>query len=93
MLVINTPLGEEVGVDDVYKGCIIQMRGYDLRVDLVLLEIHDFDIILWMNWLSTYHIGNWWEKRCEAYLAYIENKKKSKKLSDIFVVRGFSDKF
>jgi hypothetical protein len=30
----------------VYKGCIIQMRGYDLRVDLVLLEIHDFDIIL-----------------------------------------------
>jgi vacuolar-type H+-ATPase subunit E/Vma4 len=46
MLVINTTLGEEVGVDDVYKGCIIQMRGYDLRVDLVPLEIHDFDIIL-----------------------------------------------
>jgi hypothetical protein len=54
------------------------MRGYDLRVDLVPLEIHDFDIILWMNWLSTYHIGNWWEKRCEAYLAYIENTKKKK---------------
>jgi len=69
------------------------MRGYDLRVDLVPLEIHDFDIILGMNWLITYHIRNWWEKGCEAYLAYIDNTKKSKKLSNIFVVRGFSYEF
>lgn len=32
------------------------MEGYDLRIDLVPLEIYYFDVILLMNWLSMYHV-------------------------------------
>jgi hypothetical protein len=54
--VISTTLGEEVEVDKVYEGCTILIGGYELRVDLVPLDMFDFDIILGMDWLSVYHV-------------------------------------
>ena len=55
-LVIITPLGEEVEVYEVYEGYTILKGGYELRVDLVPLDMFDFDIILGMDWLSMYHV-------------------------------------
>jgi hypothetical protein len=55
-LVISTPLGEEVEVYEVYEGYTILIGGYELRVDLVPLDMFDFDIILGMDWLNMYHV-------------------------------------
>jgi hypothetical protein len=54
-LVISKPLGEEVEIDECYEGCTILLQGYELRVDLVPLDMVKFEIILEMNWLSLYH--------------------------------------
>jgi len=37
-----------------YVGVGVTLSGYETEVDLVPLELHDFDIILGMNWLSKY---------------------------------------
>lgn len=31
-------------------------KGYETSVDLIPLELHDFDIIIGMNWLSRYKV-------------------------------------
>lgn len=53
-LIICTPLKEGIIVDDVYKGCRVNVRGCELGVYLISLDIQDFDVILGMNWLSIY---------------------------------------
>jgi hypothetical protein len=37
-----------------YKGVKITIGEYDTKVDVMPLELHNFDIILGMNWLSNY---------------------------------------
>jgi hypothetical protein len=53
-LFISTPLGEEVEIEDVYEGFIILIKDYKLRVDLIALNMLDFDIILEIGCLSMY---------------------------------------
>jgi len=53
-LVISTPWGKEVEINECYEGCIILLKGYELRVDLVPLDMVKFVIILGMDWLSLY---------------------------------------
>jgi hypothetical protein len=38
----------------VYVDVWVSLFGYETEVDLIPLELHDFDIILCMNWLSKY---------------------------------------
>lgn len=45
-------MGDSVIVDKVYKSCVIVIEDQELLVDLIVLDI--FDVILRMNWLSTY---------------------------------------
>ena len=42
-------------VDEVYKNCVLKIGEKELLVDLMPLSIHDFDLILGMDWLATYH--------------------------------------
>ena len=49
--VVSTPLGENVRTYRVYKDCPIVVSGKTMCVDLVELPMHDFDIILGMDWL------------------------------------------
>jgi hypothetical protein len=51
---ISTPLGEVVAIDVVYKGIGIRIDGLELGVDLISLELQDFEVILGMDWLSVY---------------------------------------
>ena len=39
----------------VFKSCIINIYGTDTLVDLMLLEMVDFDVILRMDWLASCH--------------------------------------
>jgi hypothetical protein len=51
-LMISSHLGEMADIDEIYKGCNVQIKGQNLQVDLVPFTIQDFDIILRMNWLD-----------------------------------------
>ena len=54
-LTVSTPLGERVDIDEIYRGCNVQIGGQNLQVDLVPLTIQDFDVILGMDWLGKHH--------------------------------------
>ncbi|XP_070010436.1 uncharacterized protein [Nicotiana sylvestris] len=52
---VSTPVGNSIIVDRVYHLCVVTIGGLETRVDLLLLDIVDFDVILEMDWLSLYH--------------------------------------
>jgi len=52
--VIGTLMGDMVETNIMYVDVGISLSGYEIEVDLIPLELHDFDIILCMNWLSKY---------------------------------------
>ena len=52
---VSTPIGEFLVVDQVLRYCLVTIQGYDTRVDLIMLDMIDFDMILGMDWLSPYH--------------------------------------
>uniref|UniRef100_A0A2N9EJD6 Reverse transcriptase domain-containing protein n=1 Tax=Fagus sylvatica TaxID=28930 RepID=A0A2N9EJD6_FAGSY len=54
-LSVSTPLGDTLMSNLVLKSCMFCIEGRELSADLVLLGMHDFDVILGMNWLATYH--------------------------------------
>ena len=49
---ISTPLGENIHIDDIYRGVKLYIGELELRVDFMPLELYDFDVILSMDWLS-----------------------------------------
>ena len=49
---VSTPVGECVIVEKVYRSCLVTFMGSNTYVDLVILEMVDFDVILGMTWLS-----------------------------------------
>ena len=42
---ISTPLEESMNTDDIYRGVKLYIEGLGLNVDLMLLELYDFDLI------------------------------------------------
>jgi len=51
-MIISMPLKENIEIDDVYKGVVLYIEGVKLRVNLMPLELYDFDLILGIDWLS-----------------------------------------
>ena len=54
-LTVLTPVGEVYLINRVFLGCEVCIEDEILLVDLVELEILEFDIILDMDWLSAHH--------------------------------------
>ncbi|XP_070025058.1 uncharacterized protein [Nicotiana sylvestris] len=52
---VSTPVGDSIMVDRVHYSCIMVIGGLETRVDLLLLDMVDFDVILGIDWLSPYH--------------------------------------
>ncbi|XP_070041029.1 uncharacterized protein [Nicotiana tomentosiformis] len=52
---ISTTVGDYVMVDQVYRSCVVTISGFEMRVDFLLLDMVDFDVILGIDWLSLYH--------------------------------------
>ncbi|XP_070024843.1 uncharacterized protein [Nicotiana sylvestris] len=48
---VSTPVRDSLVLDRVYRSCLVTIRGFDTRADLLLLDMVDFDIILGMDWL------------------------------------------
>ena len=49
---VSTPVSESVIVEKVYRSCLGTFVGSNTHVDLVILEMVDFDVFLGMTWLS-----------------------------------------
>lgn len=55
ILTVSTPLGKIMLTELVCKACTLRIRDRELIVDLILIEFEDFDIILGMDFLASYH--------------------------------------
>ena len=54
-IVVFLPTGDSRLAESVYMDSRVIIRGQEFLADLVLLDIHDFDVILGMDWLSRHH--------------------------------------
>ena len=49
---VSTTVSESLIVEKVYRSCLVTFVGSHTYVDLIILDIVDFDVILGMTWLS-----------------------------------------
>ena len=55
-MLVSTPIGKSFLATRVVKDDNIVIVGRELHVDVILLKLHDFDIILGMDWLATHDV-------------------------------------
>ncbi|XP_070056428.1 uncharacterized protein [Nicotiana tomentosiformis] len=46
---VSTHVGDSVVVDRIYRSCVVTLCGYEIRADLLLLDMIDFEDILGME--------------------------------------------
>ena len=49
------PSGEILLTDQIVRGCNVMVGEHEQPADLILIELRDFDVILGMDWLTSYH--------------------------------------
>ena len=54
-LFVATPLRDFFVVNKILRDCYVMIGYRKMTVDLVLLDLQDFDVILWIDWLASYH--------------------------------------
>ncbi|XP_077226467.1 uncharacterized protein LOC143888952 [Tasmannia lanceolata] len=52
-LVVDTPMGDFIVANNVCRSYTVEIEGRKILVELVILEMKDFDVILGMDWLAT----------------------------------------
>ena len=56
-LAVATPFGDSSLLEYVCKDCVVTLDDLQFRVDLIVLVMTEFDVILGMDWLSSYHVS------------------------------------
>ena len=51
-MVVSLPTGDSLIANRVYRGSKVTIASHEFKADLIVLDIHDFDIILGMDWLA-----------------------------------------
>ena len=54
-IVVSLPTGDSRLAESVYMDSRVIIGGQKFMANLILLDIHDFDVILGMDWLSRHH--------------------------------------
>ena len=54
-IVVSLPTGDSRIAESVYLDSRVIIGGQEFLEDLILLDIHDFDVILGMDWISRHH--------------------------------------
>ena len=54
-LIVATPMRDSVVTSKMLRDCLVMIGYREMPVDLVLLDLQDFDVILGMDWLASYH--------------------------------------
>ena len=55
-LYMNSPLGTRVSVDQLCRGCELEISRILLTVDLRVKDMLEFDVILGMDWLTAHRV-------------------------------------
>ena len=53
---MSYPLGIRARIGMICRGCELEISGTLLTVDLKIMDMLEFDVILGMDWLTTYRI-------------------------------------
>ncbi|KAA3470931.1 DNA/RNA polymerases superfamily protein [Gossypium australe] len=56
MIKVSNPLGKHVLVDKVCRNCPLMIRGHCFPANLMLLPFDEFDLILFMDWLTVHNV-------------------------------------
>ena len=70
-LYVSSPLGIRVRIRMICRGYELEISGTLLTMDLKIMDISEFDVILGMDWLTTYRIVIDCERR--RVTAYTQN--------------------
>ena len=54
-LIIASPMEDFVVTSRMLRNCPVMIGYREMPIDLVLLDLQDFDMILGMDWLASYH--------------------------------------
>ncbi|XP_070020579.1 uncharacterized protein [Nicotiana sylvestris] len=52
---VSTHVGDAIIVDRIYCSFVVTIGSFEICIDLLLLDMVDFDVILGMDWMSPYH--------------------------------------
>ncbi|RVW26566.1 Transposon Ty3-G Gag-Pol polyprotein [Vitis vinifera] len=99
-LIVATPMGDSVVASRMLRNCIVMIGYREMPVDLVLLDLQDFDVILGMDWLASYHASvDCFEKRVtfsipgQPKFSFEGSMWTDHCLEDIPIVREYPDVF
>ena len=53
---MNSPLGIRARIGMICRGCEMEISGTLLTVNLRIMDMSEFDVILRMDWLTTYRV-------------------------------------
>ena len=53
---VSSPPGARVSIDQICRGCELEILGILLTVDLRVMDMSEFDVILGMDWLMTHRV-------------------------------------
>ena len=53
---MTSPLGIRARIGIICRGCELEIFGILLTVDLRVMDMSEFDVILGMDWLTTYSV-------------------------------------
>ena len=51
-LIIVTPMRDSIVAHTMFRSCLVMISYREILVDLVFLDLQDFDVILRMNWFD-----------------------------------------
>ena len=55
-LYVSSPLGIRARIGMICHGCVLEISGILLTMDLRVMDMSEFDVILGMDWLTTYRV-------------------------------------
>ena len=70
-LYVSSPLGIRARIGMICRGCELEISGTLLTVDLRIMDMSEFDVILGMDWLTTFRVVIDYE--CMRVTAYTQN--------------------
>ena len=62
-LYVSSPLGVKAMIGMICRGCELEISGILLTMDLRVMNMSEFDVILGMDWLTTYRVVIDYERR------------------------------
>ena len=54
-LSVATAMDDSLVCKSMLKSCVIQFEDREMLANLILMDVYDYDVILGMDWLTTYH--------------------------------------